>query len=377
MRASRRSGLAAVAAEITELGLGGDGALVVADAGVATTGYVPTWVEVLHGVADAVDVHLVPGHEPTVDSVDAAADAVRAHRPGVVVAIGGGSAVDTAKQAAAIAIEPHSVAAYVLGDRPLPGGPPVVAVPTTAGTGAEVTRTCVVSAADGAKVWTWGDELLPQVVVLDAVATASLPPSVTTAGGLDAFVHAMEAATGRRAGDRVAEPACEALRLVAANLPVAVGDGADLEARRALQWAALLAGLAIDEGGTGIAHSIGHALGSLGHVPHGLAVAVGLAAALPWNVAGAPDAFAAVGATLGVDVDAVPDRYAALLEAASLGDAVRRAGPIAVDPDRLAAAMADDANRPMLLNNCRRADETDRHALATATVQAWNALCSA
>ncbi|MGH9271408.1 MAG: iron-containing alcohol dehydrogenase, partial [Ilumatobacteraceae bacterium] len=124
--------------------------------------------------------------------------------------------------------------------------------------------------------------------------------------------------------------------------------------------------------GTGIAHSIGHALGSLGHVPHGLAVAVGLAAALPWNVAGAPDSFAVAGATLGVGVDAVPDRYAELLAAASLGVAVRRVGPIDVDPDRLAAAMADDANQPMLRNNCREADELDRHALAAATTQIWN-----
>ena len=91
--------------------------------------------------------------------------------------------------------------------------------------------------------------------------------------------------------------------------------------------------MAIDEGGTGIAHSIGHALGSLGHVPHGLAVAVGLAAALRWNVDGAPDAFAPVAATLAVDVDALPDRYAELLDAAALAEAVRRVGPIRVEPE--------------------------------------------
>ncbi len=373
IRAPRDAGLTAVATEIGGLGMGRESALVVADAGVATTGYVAAWVDALR-TAGGVEVHLVPAHEPTVGSVDAAAAAVRTCRPGVVVAVGGGSALDTAKQAAAIATEPHSVSTYVLGRRPLPGGPPVVAVPTTAGTGAEVTRTCVVTAADGAKVWTWGDELRPQVVVLDAVATASLPAPITTAGGLDAFVHAIEAVTGRRAGDQVAEPAGEALRLVAGHLPAAVDDGADLAARQALQWAALLAGLAIDEGGTGIAHAIGHALGSLGHVPHGLAVAVGLAAALRWNVDGAPDAFAPAAATLAVDVDALPDRYAELLDAAALAEAVRRVGPIRVEPGGLAAAMADDANQPMLLNNCRLADDADRHALATLTVRAWDRL---
>ena len=181
---------------------------------------------------------------------------------------------------------------YALGANPLPGHRPMVAIPTTAGTGAEVTRTCIVTDRDGRKVWTWGDELLPDLVVLDPASTVTMPSHVTAATGLDAFVHAIEAVSGRRSTALVTAPALHALRLVLDHLPIAVTQPDDLDARQAMQEAAFLAGLAIDGGGTGIAHSIGHALGTLAHVPHGVAVAIGLAAALEWNVDGAPGAYA-------------------------------------------------------------------------------------
>lgn len=371
--AAQHSGLRAVAGAVEELGDVAAGAVVIADGAVVATGYLGTWTAMLAGLGASVTVHTVPGHEPTVESVDAAADAVRQKQPQVVVGVGGGSALDTAKMAAAVAAGPESVAHYALGAQPLPSGPPVVAVPTTAGTGAEVTRTCVLARADGQKVWTWGIELLPRLVVLDPAATATVPPVVTTATGLDALVHAMEAATGRRANDDVVDLATTSIHLVTDHLAAAVTDGTNLDARRAMQRAAFFAGLAIDGGGTGIAHSVGHALASLAHVPHGLAVAAGLAAALVWNVAGASPAYVAVAAALGVaDVAYVSRRYEELLGAASFAEAVRRAGPIDVDVEALAAAMADDANQPMLQNNCRLADEVDRLTLAAATVRIWN-----
>src|SRR4029450_2669068 len=131
------------------------------------------------------------------------------------------------------------------------GRGPLVAIPSTAGTGSEVTRTCVVTDARGRKVWAWGDELAPDLVLLDPTSTRTMPPEVTTATGLDAFAHAVEATTGRRSSALVAAPALHAIRLVVEHLPRAVEDGADLETRQAMQGAALLAGLATDGGGPG------------------------------------------------------------------------------------------------------------------------------
>ena len=351
-------------------------AVIVADEAVVRFGYAARVAEAL-GALDDIRLHQVPAGEPTARSVDDAADAVRAVIDPVVIGVGGGSALDIAKQAAAVAGGPFGIEHYALGANALPVGPPVIAIPTTSGTGSEVTRTCVLSDRAGRKVWAWGDELLPRLVLLDPAATVTLPPAITAATGLDAFVHAVEAVTGRRTTDDVAAPAQRAIRLVLDHLPAAVADGADLEVRSAMQQAALLAGLAIDQGGTGIAHSIGHALGTLAHVPHGVAVAVGLGAALDWNIDGAADAFAPVAVAAGVPVSTLGRVYRDLLDACAFATAVAGVGPLAVESDALADTMIAVENQPMYENNCRRADDAERVALAAATVRLWGDLLAA
>ena len=240
-----------------------------------------------------------------------------------------------------------------------------------------MTRTCVVTDRRGDKVWTWGDALLPDVVVLDPTATATMPFHVTAATGLDAFVHATEAMSGRRASVLVVASGRHAARIVLDSLPAAVNDGTDLAVRLAMQEAALLAGVAIDGGGTGIAHSIGHALGSLAHVPHGVAVAVGLGAALAWNVAGVPEAYGDLAAVAGCPPSKLPDVYAELMLSCRLADAVAGIGPLALDAPTLAASMIAVANRPMYENNCRRPDDGERLDLAAATLRLWDELLAA
>jgi len=348
----------------------------VVDAAVLATGYV-NQVRQSFGGTD-VRVHVVAPGEPTAESVDAACDAVRAAatdgRAAAVVGIGGGSALDTAKQAAAVAGGGEGIEHYVLGTNPLPARGPLVAIPTTSGTGAEVTRTCVLTDRAGRKVWTWGDTLLPDLVVLDPAATVTMPPHVTTTTGLDAFVHAVEAVTGRRASALVAAPGLHAIRLVLDHLPDAVRDGTDLDARRSMQEAALLAGLAIDGGGTGIAHSIGHALGTLAHVPHGVTVAVGLAAALGWNVETSADAYAPVASVVGCATGDLANAYSALLHDVGLPSVVAGFGALSISADALADTMIAPANAPMFDNNCRRADDTERHWLAVRTLELWDEL---
>ena len=127
------------------------------DAAVAAYGYGSRVEEAVDGVE--VLVRVVPPREPSVASVDAAAEPVRALDQPLVVGVGGGSAVDTTKQVAIVLGGPAGIGHYVLARHPITGRRPIVAIPTTSGTGAEVTRTCVLTEADGGKVWTWGDEL--------------------------------------------------------------------------------------------------------------------------------------------------------------------------------------------------------------------------
>jgi alcohol dehydrogenase class IV len=351
---------------------GAQGVVVLADPAVVAAGYVARVIATLDGLD--VTVLLVPPGEPAAQAVDHLAETVRDAGAPVVVGIGGGAALDTAKLAAVLAESEHGVEHYLLGAHPLPGRGPLVAIPSTAGTGSEVTRTCVVTDARGRKVWAWGDELAPDLVLLDPTSTRTMPPEVTTATGLDAFVHAVEATTGRRSSALVAAPALHAIRLVVEHLPRAVEDGADLETRQAMQEAALLAGLAIDGGGTGIAHAIGHALGTLARVPHGVAVAVGLGAAFAWNVAGAPEAFSPLSRSFGCQVSGLPEFYAAFVRASGLPSAVRRVGNLAVSVDELATTMVAEENLPMYTNNCRLADDCERITLAASTLAVWDQL---
>jgi alcohol dehydrogenase class IV len=352
--------------------LGGASALLVVDQAVAATGWSARVAASLEGIP--VVEHMVAVGEPTVVSVDAAADAARRLDGAVVVGIGGGSALDTAKQAAVVSAAAESVAHYLLGANPFGGRRPIVAVPTTSGTGAEVTRTCILSDAHGRKMWTWGNEMLPDAVILDPTATATMPPHVTASTGLDALVHAVEACTGQRRNPLSTRVALRAMALVVGHLPAAVAHAEDLDARQAMQEAALLAGMAIDNCGTGIAHAIGHALGSLYHVPHGAAVVIGLDAALAWNVHGAPEVFDIVGAELGCAGTELPGVLADLFAAAMFDRAVGRLPEVTLDARDIAGMMVAPENEPMLRNNCVVPDATERLDLAARTVDAWRAL---
>jgi alcohol dehydrogenase class IV len=352
--------------------VGGTRAAIVADPAVVASGYMARVVDALDGAE--VSVHVVPPSEPTERSVHDLTAEVRATGDAVVIGIGGGTALDSAKLVAVLAEADHDVERYLLGAHALPRRRPLVAIPSTAGTGSEVTRTCVLTDREGRKVWTWGAAQVPDLVLLDPFATQTMPPHVTTASGLDAFVHAVEATSGRGSSTLAAANGVEAARLVLEHLPRAVADGDDLEVRQAMQEAALLAGLAIDRGGTGMAHAVGHALGTLAHVPHGVAVAVGLAATLAWSVAGAPGAFEPLTRSLGCQPSDLPECYAALVRACGLPDAVYRTGPLEVPIDQLASVIVAAENVPMYENNCRRADDRERGMLAAATLATWDEL---
>ncbi|MBK5332558.1 MAG: iron-containing alcohol dehydrogenase [Ilumatobacteraceae bacterium] len=354
-------------------GLDGTNLVVIADQGVQSTGYIARVVEALR--PRAITLHVVAWGEPTLESVDAAAAVVRAAGQAIVIGVGGGSALDIAKQAAVVGAGDGGVEPYLLCATPLPGRRPIVAIPTTSGTGAEVTRTCIVADRSGRKSWTWGDELLPDLVVLDPTAAATMPHAVTVGTGLDAFVHAIEACSGQRRNSVAAGSAQRALSLVVAHLPRVAVDGSDLLSRQAMQEAAYLAGVAIDNCGTGVAHSIGHSLGSQYHIPHGISVAVGLRAALEWNVDGQPDAYADAANALSCEVEEVPTAFATLCEDAGLRAATR---PIeeSMSIGEIADTMNAVENQPMLHNNARAVSDADREMLAERSIEVWHGLHS-
>jgi alcohol dehydrogenase class IV len=309
------------------------------------------------------DLQIMPPGEPKEASVAEAIRRTRDFRAGAVVSVGGGSVMDAGKLVASLAAEGGYLARYRLAAEALPRTRlPLICVPTTAGTGAEATAVSVLAADDGAKYWFWADSLKPDLIVHDPELALDLPAAVTAATGVDDLVHAIEAATNANAFPANTVFALHAIGLVTHWLPVALATPDDLEARAQLLQAATFAGVAIDNAGTAIAHNIGHALGSLAAVPHGRAVAIGMAATLDWNVEADPQAYGEIARAMGLNgPDDLASGFLRFLREVDLG--LRVPG---ITPDALAQQMARPENAAMLRSNRRAADDADllRHATA-------------
>jgi alcohol dehydrogenase len=342
-------------------------AVLIVDAVIAEGEYLKTLKAALAGVTIAQ--YIIPAGEPTVDSVNTATIYARSFPRAVIVGVGGGSALDIAKQVAVVVASHEGIEHYLLCANPFTGRCPIIAIPTTSGTGAEVTRTCIVSDTDGRKLWTWGHEMLPDLVILDPNVTVTMPAFVTTSTGLDAFSHALEANTGKRKNAISSGNALHAMKLIRQHLATAVNQPENLEARAGMQEAAMLAGLAIDNSGTGIAHCIGHALGTLYHIPHGVAVTIALEATLAWNIEGASEAYTNAAEVFGVTPTELPQTFKTFLEQTQFANAIKTTATF--EPQAIADLMNAPENQPMLGNNARVVNEAQRLELAELTVKVW------
>lgn len=252
----------------------------------------PQW-DNLRSAGATIDVQSAPSHEPEVGDVDqlVAQWKQRGAGPGdCVVAIGGGSTIDLAKAAAALVTQPQqtSVVDYLEGvgrGWTLSADPlPVIAVPTTAGTGTEATKNAVISSyAPPFKKSLRSDRMIPPVVLVDPELTCSLPPTTTAYTGMDAITQLLESYLSRRAAPIPQALCVHGLQLALPSLPLAFRDGSHREARTAMAHAAMLSGMALANSGLGLAHGVAAALGVHAKVPHGLACAVMLPAALRVN----------------------------------------------------------------------------------------------
>jgi alcohol dehydrogenase class IV len=344
--------------------------LLVADSGLKPFGIVDRAVAALEGSGLAVSTYADIAGEPKESQVEAARKLGRASGAKAAVCLGGGSALDAGKLAAGLMLSDEPIPAFRLAVKPLPPKTvPIVCVPTTAGTGSEVTPTSVISDDQGVKLWFWGKELVPDLALLDPELTQNLPARFTAMTGMDALVHAIEAATNRHAAPESDAAAFAAIRLVPQNLPSAVREPKNLEARGNMLEAAALGGLAIHKAGTALAHNIGHALGSLAPVPHGLAVTLAMAATAEWVVEGNRPAFARVAESMGLrdDPDAFPEGFRRLAEEAGLDLDTAAAAP-GLTPEVLAERMAAPENRPMRKSTARLVSDDDLFQLAEMTL---------
>lgn len=360
------------AGKLSELGVkvaqyAGQGAavLVVADPMLATLGITERAQKILAGAGFNTQVFDGLKGEPKLADIDAATKLARAMEAKAIVGIGGGSALDMAKLVAACAASGLSAQAYQLCETPLPKNAlPLIAVPTTAGTGSEVTRTAVFANAAKIKVWAWGDEIKPRAAILDPELTVAVPPQVTAATGLDALVHAIEAATNRHRTDGNDLYALKAISLISENLEKAINTPNDLAARGAMLLGSCYAGIAIDNCGTALAHNISHALADLAPIPHGRATGLAMLATMEWVSLGNASAFARVATAMGAG-DAVK-AYEKLVRATGVKISLEGDGLDLARPELLAEHMASPANASMRKSTARYPEDGELLELARA-----------
>ncbi|HEY5598876.1 MAG TPA: iron-containing alcohol dehydrogenase [Kiloniellales bacterium] len=352
--------------------------VLVTDAGVVAAGLAAKAEDSLAGAGVTLRTFTDVRSDPLAAQIDGAAQAVRDLGADMIVGLGGGSAVDVAKMVAGVASAGAPAESYALQCDPFGDGVlPIIAVPTTAGTGAEMTQSMVFTAEGGAKVWADAANLRPVLALLDPQLTVSLPAHLTAATGIDALVHAMESVTSHRTKPQTHAPALAAIRLIRACLPVAVREPKNVAARSAMIIAAALAGRAIDSGGTTIAHALGHALGAVGHVHHGRSVGLSLRVALPGNAEAAPGphadvarAFAVKGTSDDELAAALPTAYDAFLREVGLRIDIADSGLTPDDAERLAAEAMKPENEPMRKATLRPIDQPEMLSLARVLLAA-------
>ncbi|MDP1992299.1 MAG: iron-containing alcohol dehydrogenase, partial [Syntrophales bacterium] len=259
--------------------LPGKKVLVVTDPGIKATGLLDRMAKALEG--DDIPYHFFTEvePEPNIEVVAASLAAAKAFGPDVIIGFGGGSSLDIAKIISVMLTNAGPIDKYFGMELVSNPGIPVVLIPTTAGTGSEMTSICVLSdTKNKVKKGIVSEYMFARVVLLDPLLTIGLPPHITAMTGMDALVHAIESYTGVRATVFTDTLNLQAIRMVAANLRKAYANGDNREARENMLYASCLAGMAFSNTQNGLDHALALAIGGKFHLPHGLLTAF----ILPW-----------------------------------------------------------------------------------------------
>lgn len=249
--------------------------------------------------------------EPTDTMIENGVEMLKSSGCDFIIGIGGGSPLDSAKAIAAMAVNEGSIADY--NGKEITGEIlPLAAIPTTAGTGSEATKFTVITDSEkGIKMLLKGDVLVPKLAIVDSSFTVGAPKSVTSATGLDALTHAVEAYTSRKAFSMTDTLAVSAVKRIMKYLPIAYKEPNNSLAREQMSIAALEAGICINNSSVTIVHGMSRPIGALFHVPHGMSNAMLLKECLSFAVSGAYEKFANLGRETGVASDSDSDETAA------------------------------------------------------------------
>lgn len=361
------------AADLAEMAgeLGMSRVMLVCDRGVLDAGLTARATDGLKRAGIAVALFSGVKADPPEAVILKAVEAARAADIDGVVGFGGGSSLDTAKLVALLAATPQRLEdAYGIG---LAKGPrlPLIQVPTTAGTGSEVTPIAIVTTPSNEKKGVVSSLLLPDIALLDGDLTLGLPPHVTAATGIDAMVHAIEAFTSRHKKNPISDAlAVKALALLSANIRTAVDHGGDRAARAAMLQGATLAGMAFANAPVAAVHALAYPIGGHFHVAHGLSNSLVLPHVLRFNLPAALNEYAELAAVMLPDArfggaeeaaDAMIAEVEAIIDAVGIETRLTQVGVKEADLPLLAGdAMKVER---LLINNPREVTYDDAVAI--------------
>ncbi len=281
--------------------LGCERPLIVTDRMMVELGYVARISEILSKADIPSDCFADTLPEPTAASIRAGVDMVRAGSYDSIIALGGGSPIDSAKAIGILGKFGGEMRDYRFPRDVSEAGLPLIAIPTTAGTGSEATRfTIITDETSDEKMLCAGLGFMPVAALIDYELTLSLPPRVTADTGIDALTHAIEAYVSRKASLYSDAQALQAMRLLAPNLRAAYHEPGNRQAREAMMLGATLAGIAFSNASVALVHGMSRPIGAFFHVPHGLSNAMLLPAITAFSIPAAPERYADCARAMGV-----------------------------------------------------------------------------
>lgn len=348
---------------------GARNAMLITDAGFLRTGLVDQPQRSLESAGINVYLYSNVVADPPEAVVHEAVDFAKAHAVDLVIGLGGGSSMDVAKLVAVLAGSGQPITEiYGIGN--VKGSRlPLVQVPTTAGTGSEVTNIAIVTTGASTKSGVVAPQLYADIAILDATLTLGLPALVTAATGIDAMVHAIEAFTSKHKKNPMSDMlARQALSLLSANLLIACRDGQNLAARQAMLLGACYAGQAFSNAPVAAVHALAYPIGGVFHVPHGLSNALVLPHVLRFNASHASTHYAELAHIIAPRTGGSAESLIAAMEeiatATGIETTLRQVGITEQDLDRL----ADDAmlQTRLLGNNPRTLTRDDARAIYQA-----------
>ena len=273
--------------------------LLVTDKGLTALGMIAPIAAALGSHCESVWIFDDVTADPSEAVVAAALNTLRVHNCDALIAVGGGSSMDVAKVVAVLAKGAQQLQDIYGVDQVSGGRLPMILVPTTAGTGSEVTPVAVITTGETTKAGVSSAVLLPDVAVLDAALTLGLPSAITAMTGIDAMVHAIEAYTTKLKKNPISDAlALRGLSLLATNIRKVLADGSDLQARQSMLLGAMFAGQAFANAPVAAVHALAYPLGGHYHIPHGLSNSLMLPAVLAFNAPAVGEQYAELAAVL-------------------------------------------------------------------------------